>query len=532
MKVALITRKRLEYASALLGMIALFCLRGMTDYSGVGYFILVIAVYEGFWILLGGQVTDICGRMVRSRLTKGQIADANTAWGAIVTQQILLGIFGSLALGFTVMKIAEQAPALSYLSVMGWLLMPAFFFRSISAALAGYCSGKGSEGPAGISALLRAVIFFFFAFLFLGILQGYGVKVGALLQNPDIAYMYGSLGLIIALDLAELLAMIFLLIVAAGASKSGFPEKNDYLRSRETAGGILMSFWSRRGVDLLNQILIYAASAFLLGFVFSSGSVTYPSRFTGILYLGYFGIFVACGLLTGILTKAMVAKTNAAFRKEEMRSARNLFQIQTHWAMIIGGFFMSYLASMSETLADLLGTGEQSMEQVLLIGSFPVLLFPLILVSMDLLIQNGNGLLTAAALFLSGVISCVFGRVFLFTGRDPYLSLVYALLIWCVCMAILLMILTIWKLNMTYDPVRSILTPIVTGAVLGLILLLLSRALSPHLGDQVTMIICFVISLVLYNIALLLMRNLSEKEVRSVPGGRFLEALGHLLRVL
>ncbi len=532
MNVALITRKRLEYGSALLGILVLFLFRGMTDFAGIGYFTIILTVYEFFWILIGSQVTDITGRMLRSRYTKGQNADAKTAWGAIVTQELLLGALCAIALGFTVMKISRLVPSLSHLSVMGWLIMPAFFFRSISVALAGYCSSKGSEGPGGIASVLRAVIFGVFAFLFLGILQGYGVKVGALLQNPDIAYMYGSIGLIIALDLAELLVLLFLLIVAAGASKSNYPEKNDYLRSRETAAGILSSFWSRRGVDLLNLLLIYGAVTVLAFFTITSGGEESASRLAGILFIGFFGIFAGSGFISAFLTKGMVAKTASAFRKEEMRSARGLFQIQTHWAMIIGSFFMAYLASMSETLADLLGAGEVLSDTALLIGAFPLMLLPLILVSLELLIQNGDGLLTAAALLLSGVVACVFGKVLLVAGKDPVLCFVQGILIWCVCMTILLIILMIWRLNMNLDLVRSFLVPIVTGAVLGLVLLLLSRGLSPHLGDPVTMIVCFVILLLLYNILLMVLRNLSEKEVRSVPGGRFLEALGHLLRVM
>lgn len=74
--------------------------------------------------------------------------------------------------------------------------------------------------------------------------------------------------------------------------------------------------------------------------------------------------------------------------------------------------------------------------------------------------------------------------------------------------------------------------PAGAAAITGLLCMLLSKVISPHLGNVVTLIVCGVVSLAVYWLLLLLARNFSEQELENIPGGKLIITIGQMLRVL
>ena len=77
---------------------------------------------------------------------------------------------------------------------------------------------------------------------------------------------------------------------------------------------------------------------------------------------------------------------------------------------------------------------------------------------------------------------------------------------------------------------RLIGIPAISCAVMGLVVFLMNRFLSALLDGKVLCLLCFAAGTVVYVLLMLSLRGLSQRELKSVPGGGALLALGRFFR--
>ncbi len=79
---------------------------------------------------------------------------------------------------------------------------------------------------------------------------------------------------------------------------------------------------------------------------------------------------------------------------------------------------------------------------------------------------------------------------------------------------------------------RSMLAPLIASAIMGGILYLLARVLTEVLPAGVLLAILAAVGMMIYILALLLLRGVTERELRLAPGGTWILAVGKALRML
>jgi hypothetical protein len=82
------------------------------------------------------------------------------------------------------------------------------------------------------------------------------------------------------------------------------------------------------------------------------------------------------------------------------------------------------------------------------------------------------------------------------------------------------------------DAVKTLCIPAGCACVSGLAAFLLGKLLTPNLGSIAAVIICVVLSFVIYSIMLLVFRNLREQELKLVPAGGLMRMFGQALHLL
>lgn len=82
------------------------------------------------------------------------------------------------------------------------------------------------------------------------------------------------------------------------------------------------------------------------------------------------------------------------------------------------------------------------------------------------------------------------------------------------------------------DWLRFFAIPAACAAVSGLVGMLLCRLLLGLLGALLTLIICFVLSIVIYNVLLVLLKGVREDELREMPGGTILLRLWERIHLI
>lgn len=532
-----VKKQQIKSFSYIIGSIGILLMGKLLGNSGIAYLAAGYECYSFFWILLGSNVSDALGRMIKGRSAKGQYRNAARVRRYIMVFQIFLGIVGSILLAvlgnFVIGKLFFMPKAVFLAAV----LVPALFLRMLGAVLQGYLQGDGSEFFVAVSCLLRQILFVSLGFLFGSLLKGYGVKVGVLLGQEDFAAMYAAIGVAIAIGLAELLTGLFLMIacrISFGQTRNGASEG---MRVTDSFGSLVGILYGNMLWGILVQI--FARLPIWLGIIFLQKSVSADLTVIN-AYGEYYGKYLAVGavilLFTDIFLISISSKVYVCIKRDEWNYANTGFQGGLHLATVQGFYFGAFLMAMGSQLAGFLCGSNldeiiQNVAKMLGNGAFAICFLIVADYFARLLILGKNQHLLVAGLGAMNVLFIIFTVIFLNSGQMGAFSLVYAGLIASGALCIILGFFVCRRLGMNIDWIQTLALPAGGACICGLLSLFLGKALTPHLGNATTVLICFVVSYLLYWILLIFLRNFREQELKMIPGGNLIKSLGKMLQI-
>lgn len=528
-----VKRRQIESLANLLGAAALLLLGNYMGENGLAYFAAAYEVFSFMWIVVGQNVSDALGRMLRAKNARNQYKNVYRIRRYALVSQGILGLVMSVlmaALGGIVVTNVFHMPNGAFLPV---ILAVALLFRTVESILLGYFQGTGSELPTAVSAMLRQVLFIGFGFLFGNLFVRYGEMVSALLGQSKFVGMYGAIGVVVSAALTELLLLLFLAIIYKGGSKKNMADPAEGLKSIDSFGSTLRVLYGNMTGEILTgllQRLPIWIGLFLLGMAASelvNIEITY-----GIYYGKYLVLTGGTACLIDALVLPAAAKVQAYVRRDEPKYAKSIFQIGLHVTVVYGLFFSVFLTAMGNYVAPIFcKSGVTDAGAMLSYGAFIILFAAISGYFYRFLWIVGKRHLLLLGLGAMNLIFLVSASLFVNVGKLGVNSYIYAGMIANVTLCALLGIWAWRELRPGIDWVQMIGLPAGCACVVGLISMFVSKAISPHLGVTVTVIVCLAISWIVYWIALVLLRNFREQELKHVPAGGLVKALGQLLRV-
>ncbi len=526
-----VKRRQIQSWSYLLGLVAILLFGRMLGDNGIAY---MAAAYECFaflWVILGRNVPDALGRMLRGRSARGQYKNAFRVRRYAMLFQVILGLIGSLILAFAGGFLIDRVFLMPHGAVLAMVLAPAFFLRMTGAVLLGYFQGEGSELPTAVSGLLRQIFWLGFGLFFGNLLKTYGQKVSALLGQEDFTAMYGAMGVAVAAVLSEVLIVLFLLIVYRGSSRKAKNPPMEGMRTTDSFGSLLRILYGSMAGTILVQL--FAGLPLWLGVIFLQKSAA--DKAVSIMnYGGYFGKYLAvCGiflLLMDVMLISVSAKVHAFLKKDELRYARSIFQGGLHLTVVQGLFDAVFLTAMGSQLAGIFcESNVETVASMLSLGAFAVFFAGLADYFSRLLLLHGRWHLVLAGLGIMDIVFVICAVLFFNAGHLGIQSLIYAGLIAGGVLCAVLGFFACRQLGMGIDWLQSFAIPAGCACAVGLAALFLGKAVTPHLGNTVTVLLCLVVSFFLYWFLLFLFRNFREQELKLLPGGKLIKAFGRML---
>lgn len=526
-------RRQTECISAVLAFVTLTFFARMTGQNGIAYF---AAAFEIVWLgglLISGAASDTIGRLVRIRSSKGQYRNVSKLKGSVLALQAALSLAGTMLLLGIAEPVMGGAFRLRYGSLILLVLAPSLFFRTVSDVLIGYFRGEGTELPAAVSSILRQAFIFGFGMLFGRILKNYGAKVSRLLLQDNFTAMYAGVGIAVAVTLTELFIVVFLFLIYKGRKRPRAKMQEDGMRFTDSAFDSIRSFVVGRGVPAGIRLLAFLP--FPVGLLFLQKAMQGTDE-AAVQYGAYTACYaVVCGILLSLLfLPASQAGMKLVYflRKEEQRYVKNFFQNSVHMIAARGFFAVAAITVLSSQLAASLTGGEDKTASSMLAGGASVILFVLLAVFFArYLTASGRKLLVLGSFAVADVVYVISATVFLNVGQMKATALVFAGELCAAVLCVLLGFLSYRQLRCRLDWLRVFAVPALAACVSAVLMLLLAKLLTPHLGNAVTALLTAVIGLLVYWCGLLLLRNLSEQETEDVPGGKLIGWLGRLLRI-
>lgn len=528
-----VKRRQIELFSYMIGIVTIWLLGRQIGDGGVAYLAVAMECFSFLWILLGNNIVGALGRMLRSKNAKGQYKNAVQIKRNILIFQSILGAVGSLVFFFCARPLAEVVFRIPRCTLIFQLMAPVIFLRCISGVLLGYFRGAGTQLAEVVSCILRQVFVLGFSLLFCGLRKGYGIKVSKLLLQEQLTAVYSGSGVAIALSLSELLIILFLLVLYQGSRKSRQRQNIEGSKVMDSFGRTIYSLYSHMGMEMVIQLL--CVFPLLAGVLFYQRSVTDTIQSTEV-YGSFFGKYLLLSIMAalplGALILPIAAKTAGCVRKEEQRFAKGIFQTGVHIGVVNALLSVAFAACLSEQFAGLFGgTLAAQVARMLRRGSFLILFMVLSFYFSNLLILLGRRYVVVGALGLYNVLFIVLVTLFLYTGKMDIMALIYGGLIACLIYSLVTGFFVSRQLRCGLQMLMVLGVPVAAACLVGLLVFLLGRALTPHLGNGVTIILCVILGTALYWIILLLLRNFKEQELSTIPGGRLIRIVGEMLRI-
>lgn len=532
MNQAEIKRRQLQAVSMILTLLTLAVVARLTGFIGAAYMAAAVETLTMVWLIVGGNLSDTLGRLIRVRTSKGQHRNSARLRRNAMIFQTVFGLAGSLVILSGADWIARTVFRLPYSTFILMVLSPAVCLRAISTVLLGYFQGEGAELPTAACGILRQLFILGFSILFGRMLGDYGDKVSKLLVQENFTAMYGGVGVGIAISVAELFILFFLFLIYRGSRHSKGGMHQDGMRSMDSFIDSIRILWSSRGWQWLTNLLLFLPIP--LGLIFLQKSNTDDKLLTeyGIYAAVY---WVLCGIFVIFITMTLIpvySRTVTYLRRDEQRFARTVFQSGVHIGVVHAVYISVFSTVMAPQIArTFCADMAETAQQMLRGGSFVVLLLVLVLYFGRFLSMTGGKILVLGAVGISDVVYVISATVLLNTGKTGVLALVYAGLLGLGVLCILLGGMSYRQLRTQPDWLQLILMPAVAATVSGLVCVFLGKAINPHLGDPVTLLVTLVLSCALYWTALLLLRNFRDQELEAIPGGKLIRTLGQMLRV-
>lgn len=524
-------RRQVEEISNILALGTILLFGSFIGDNGITYVIVALEVCALVWSVVAGGLSDVLGKVLRSRKSKGQNKNTAQIRRSALIIQMLLGGLGSALLFFLAGAIAQGIFRVHYSVLILKVLAPMIFLRSVSAVFLGFFQGEGSEFPTMISGLARQVFYIGFGILFSKLLGSYGEKVSTLLMEENYTAMYGGVGLAVGIVATEALIILFLALIYRGMSSRG--KKKGGQEAAYSAKGMLTSMktlcigrWPQSGIGVLAVLPLPVGILFANG-LGEGGLMEYG------MYAGKY--LVICGIAAGIIsltTLPAVARIYINFRKKEYKLGRAVFQGGVHICLVHGIFASVFVAVMGRQFAALLcGENGEAVQKMLLGGSSAIVCMALALYFCRVLQAGGRRVLVFGAAGIADTFFVIFAMIFSGVGKAGILSLVYGGLISLFVFCILVGMLSYRQIRLRVDWLNVFIVPLGAGSAAGLAGALLNRAVSPHLDEAVSLLLVFLVSGIVYWGMLLLLRNFKEEELDVVAGGRLLGKIGQMLHV-
>ncbi|MCM1187761.1 MAG: hypothetical protein NC541_00510 [bacterium] len=533
MNQAEIRRRQAQAVAAMFSMVILAAAARLTGYNGATYVSVALETYALLYALVSGGVSDVLGRLLKIKKTKGQYKNAARMRRNVMLFQTAFGAVGTVAVAAASEQIAGKLFRIQYSAFLLAVIAPAVFLRAVSEVLSGYCKGDGAELPSAAAGISRQLFWLGFGVLFCRILKNYGEKVSHLLVQQNFASMYGGVGVVLAITLSEILVAAVLFLFYKSGKRSKNRTAQEGMRTTASFSDSIMALFGGRGALAGIQFLLFLSLP--IGLILFGRAAENGDRMAadyGVYLAGYGAVCGVFALFAVCLLIPVCGKTFLLMRKEEHRFVRTAFQGGIHIGTVHTVFFAVFLAVMSEQVTAAV-CGEQAAAAAKMFrgGSAAIVFAVLSYYFARMLILAGKKYLVLGAAAVADVLYAVLAAVFLNVGKAGILSLVYAGIMGSGVLCISLGTFACRQFRLKVDWLQTFAVPAIMACVTGFAGMFLGKVFTPHLGNLVTGIVCFVLMSALYWVGLILLRNFRDQELEGIPGGKIIEALGQMLRV-
>lgn len=522
--------------SRIIGIARRFPMQHIIGDKGNGYYAVAYEVYSIMLIISCYSLPLAVSKVVSSKMIRKQYKSAKRVFQCAMFFAVTVGMITFLVcefLGDYLAALVKEPMSAMALKVLG----PALLLVSVMGVFRGYFQGLGTMVPTAVSQILEQLFVLAGSIAGAYVLYHYGDKVGALLHNEDYAPAYGAAGASIGPVLGSVIGMLFLAFVFAAYSRGTGK------RSMHDVGGRADSY-----PQIFKMILLTILPVLLSTTVYNISGVIDTQIFGSVMvanglgdvktniwgvYSGKYKVLVNVPIaLANAMCSSIVPVLTRLMERKEYGRAREKIAQAMRFTMIVAIPSAVGLAVLARPIVSLLFKGEVDMAVSMLhVGSVSVIFYTMSTLTNGVL----QGINRMQIPVRNAAISLVIHVVFLYTTLHMGLGInavVYAYTLFAVVVCILNALSIRKYFRYRQELVRTFAIPGIASVVMGIVIGLISMLLSKVLGNAVTVFLGIIVGVAVYFVALILLKGVTEHDLRNMPGGRTILAIAKRTRLM
>ena len=253
----------------------------------------------------------------------------------------------------------------------------------------------------------------------------------------------------------------------------------------------------------------------------------------GVYYGKYSVLIGAAAVVCTLLVMANIPKIVQLYERQERREAQQKLGKTMHalavWT-IPGAVWFAVLA---QPLVELLFKGDTNTAVSLVqIGSFVIVLFPFAYLFMNILQRMRKIRIIIVGGLGAFILHLLVVLILVNNTELGIKAVVCGMLVYWLVVCVTGFISVGRYLQYSPDWLKMFGVTIIAAGIAGLIAMLVCKALFSVAGSFLTLLVCTILCLVLYNVILILLKGVGEEELMEIPGGKIVLVLAEKIHLI
>ena len=506
--------------------------------EGNGYFAVAFEIYTVFMLFflygLPGSVT----KMVTLRESKNQLWNTKRVLTSAFLYAFLASVLGGGLLYISSDMMSKSIVHLTHSNVALQVLSVTFLFSGFAGILNGYFKGTGTNVPTTIAKILEAICVAVIGLVSATTLSEYGGRIAALLQNNQYKPAMGAAGGMIGMFAGSLIAFLFLITVYL-MYRSNIRKQihKDTVRNNEPYSQILKTLFFTSIPFVVSafsfQIMHFIDIFLFTTFADSNGKTQGVTAISLGIYYGKFivlaNFFIA---VSTAIVFSVLPSIQSSFTKGEIKTAKQKIVSLLRKISFISIPFAVALAILAEPITRLLYVDtSDSITNIFYAGSALIVVASICGAVHGILCKMNKERVATRNAFIVLVLHVISVCVFLFVLNMGVFSLVAGEILFYLLLAVLDFLAIRKVLHLPIDYFRTFAVPIISGAVMGLLMYLLTRAMASIVTDFLLVIVTTLFGVLIYVLLLIALKGITRRELAGWSFGSIWLQIAKRLRL-
>ena len=527
--------------SRILGLLYRMPLTAIIGKTGNDYYGTAYEVYNIILIISSYSIPLAVSKLVAARMSKGQVKNAYRILRGSLGFAAISGGTASLIVYFGADFFTGTLLQTPLSSIALKVLSPVLLIVAIVGVLRGFFQGLHTTVPSAMSQVFEQIVNAVVSIAAAYFLFSYGAKVGAVLGDKDsYSAAYGAAGGTLGTAMGAVTALLFMLLIYFAYRKVLLKKvKRDHSRSEESYLSIIRVLIFTI-IPVLLSTTLYNISSIVNNGIFKNVVLAqgYDSKtiseWWGV-FTGQYKVLINVPIsVASALAASAVPALAAAYERGELKKVRRQIASANRFIMIVAFPCAVGLFVLAKPIMMLLfGDSDQTTANIMYLGTIAIVFYSLSTLSNGILqginrmripVRNAAIALVAQVVVLIICLLCFNLNIFAVVIANTF----YAL------MMCILNELAVKKYSgAAIDLKRTFLIPGIVSIVMGLVVYvvyqLVNLIINSNLIATVLSIICGV---VIYFVLMLLLRGITESELRRVPKGNVIIAISKKMHLI